>query len=397
MALYHCASCGSPNVKTDSETSGVKYNYVKGAIGTAVLGVGGAVAGIENKTQQVFKCPDCGLTLSYPLGEPYKSLIDTGVSSLEGRKTLNINGFPMSWENIVKKFPNIESGCADLEAKIETEAQNKSKAQTVEYLLSLWQKDNIEDMEFLKKTPEEIETAQKEWEENKATLTAKREQHFKSELDEIKFQVPKLETEKTTKLNELKKQTEDVSEELKKLQSQFSSLGAFKLSEKAKLKKAISEAETKIVSLKLEVDNKIKTYDKKIEEAKKNIEQLQYNLNKKLDVIYAILESPQDRFNRLTKEQAAIKKGSFPMTSGRVYLKRYYIQLLIHYGKATDQDVADVFEEFMKKATKTDVYISKTIDVSPVRRYYEPFLNATYEGVVLGKFTPVTAYYEYVG
>ena len=396
MALYRCASCGSPNVKTDSETSGVKYNYVKGAIGTAVLGAGGAVAGIENKTKQVFKCPDCGLTLSYPLGEPYKSLIDIGVSSLEGRKTLNINGFPMSWENIVKKFPNIESGCADLEAKIETEARNKSKAQTVEYLLSLWQKDNIEDMEFLKKTPEEIETAQREWEENKATLTSKREKHFKGELEEAKFQIPKLEAEKAAKVNELEKQIANISEELKNLQSQLSSLGAFKFSEKAKLKKAISEAETKITSLKSDVDNQIKTYNEKIEDTTNDIEQTRYNLNKKLDVIYAVPESPRDKFNRLKEEEAGIKKGSFPITSRGVYIKRYYIQLLIHYGKATDEDVKDIFDEFMKKALKTDAYITKTV-VSPVRRYYEPFLNATYEGVVLGEFTPVTVYYEYVG
>jgi hypothetical protein len=43
---------------------GIKYNYLKGAVGTVALGVGGAAAGITSEKQQVFKCPDCGTTLT---------------------------------------------------------------------------------------------------------------------------------------------------------------------------------------------------------------------------------------------------------------------------------------------------------------------------------------------
>ena len=45
VALYRCAACGSPNVVTDIQKEG--YDYVKGAIGTVVLGAGGAVAGLD--------------------------------------------------------------------------------------------------------------------------------------------------------------------------------------------------------------------------------------------------------------------------------------------------------------------------------------------------------------
>ena len=48
-------------------------SYKKGIVGTVVLGVGGAVAGIESKTQQVYKCQDCGMTLSYSMPENLKS------------------------------------------------------------------------------------------------------------------------------------------------------------------------------------------------------------------------------------------------------------------------------------------------------------------------------------
>lgn len=31
MALYRCAACGSPNVVTDTQIGGLKYDYLKGA------------------------------------------------------------------------------------------------------------------------------------------------------------------------------------------------------------------------------------------------------------------------------------------------------------------------------------------------------------------------------
>ena len=55
MALYRCAACGSPNVVTDTQIGGLEYDYLKGAVGTAILGAGGAAAGIKNQRQQVFK------------------------------------------------------------------------------------------------------------------------------------------------------------------------------------------------------------------------------------------------------------------------------------------------------------------------------------------------------
>ena len=86
MALHRCAACGSPNVVTDTQNDGVKYNYVKGAVGTVLLGAGGAAAGIQSDNKQVFKCPDCGLTLNEPMAFEIKTLIDMGVMSAEARK-----------------------------------------------------------------------------------------------------------------------------------------------------------------------------------------------------------------------------------------------------------------------------------------------------------------------
>ena len=49
MALYRCAACGSLNVVTDTQIGGLKYDYLKGAVGTAILGAGGAAAGMKNQ------------------------------------------------------------------------------------------------------------------------------------------------------------------------------------------------------------------------------------------------------------------------------------------------------------------------------------------------------------
>lgn len=131
MALYRCASCGSPNVKTDSETSGVKYNYVKGAIGTVALGVGGAAAGIESKTQEIFKCPDCGLTLSYSMPGSLKDAIDRGLVDENIRTFLFVEGFgQLSWSLIRKQYKNIEEGIAD---KIISERKDKQITTLLEY------------------------------------------------------------------------------------------------------------------------------------------------------------------------------------------------------------------------------------------------------------------------
>lgn len=106
MALYRCAACGSPNVVTDTQQQG--YNYVKGAIGTAILGVGGAAAGINGKTKKVYKCPDCGLTLNEPMSFEIKTLIDFGVMSPAARKNLKLGDVPIDWEVFTAKYRNIE-------------------------------------------------------------------------------------------------------------------------------------------------------------------------------------------------------------------------------------------------------------------------------------------------
>ena len=114
MALHRCAVCGSPNVVTDVQAGGVSYNYKKGIVGTIVLGAGGAVAGIESKNQQIFKCRDCGNTLTYEMPESLRNAIDRGLISEDARSFLYADGYGrLSWSVLRKQYKNIEEGFAD--------------------------------------------------------------------------------------------------------------------------------------------------------------------------------------------------------------------------------------------------------------------------------------------
>lgn len=126
MSLYRCAACGSPNVVKDSQAGGVSFNYKKGIVGTVVLGAGGAAAGIENKTQVVYKCPDCGITLTYPMAAEEKAAIDAGVFSATARENLSVYGIHTPWTYFTKKYAHIESGSADEEIK-----RNEAHAATI--------------------------------------------------------------------------------------------------------------------------------------------------------------------------------------------------------------------------------------------------------------------------
>ena len=136
MSLYRCAACGSPNVVTDTQTGGIKYNYVKGAISTVALGVGGAAAGITNETQRVFKCPDCGITLTYAMPQDMKNLIDIGVMSADARNKLSYSGIPITWDFLLSKYKNIESGLGDQIAKKEADTKRLKALRGIEILKS---------------------------------------------------------------------------------------------------------------------------------------------------------------------------------------------------------------------------------------------------------------------
>ena len=130
MSLYRCSVCGSPNVTCESRLSGIKYDYAKGAMGSVILGPGGAAAGITSTTETIYKCADCGAALPYPMADHIKAWIDLGVISLEARKTMEMDF--IYWDGLTAQYKNIEKGPADEaieKAKQLDEANKQAKKQ----------------------------------------------------------------------------------------------------------------------------------------------------------------------------------------------------------------------------------------------------------------------------
>ena len=98
IAIYRCAACGSPRVKADEKREG--YSITKGIVGTAIFGNVGAVAGINGKKKTYYHCPDCGTTLSYPMGRTILNVINEYISNPSANESAL-----RSWK---KNYPNIE-------------------------------------------------------------------------------------------------------------------------------------------------------------------------------------------------------------------------------------------------------------------------------------------------
>ena len=221
MALYRCAACGSPNVVTDTQKEG--YDYVKGAIGTAILGTGGAVAGVNGKTKRVYKCPDCGLTMNSPMPDEIKTLIDIGVMDVDARKRLSLRGTPMEWDFLKRKYKNIENGVAD-EIAASREAF-KDELRNTKYSLE-WQ------LEFDYAS-----------EEGKALLESLRpvfEAEYTRMMEEADEQVvAKKQQEKAKELERL----QEFRNKQSRLNAELSSLGWFKNARKKEIQAELAKVE----------------------------------------------------------------------------------------------------------------------------------------------------------
>lgn len=129
MSLYRCAVCGSEHVITDKQKSGVKYDYVKGAVGAAIVGLPGTLAGFTSDSRTVYVCKDCGATLTYPMPEELKNLIDIGC--MTGRKNnLVLHGARMDWDVLKSQYKNIAPSSSNESGKHSSGSPASLKAGT---------------------------------------------------------------------------------------------------------------------------------------------------------------------------------------------------------------------------------------------------------------------------
>lgn len=255
MAMYRCAACGSPNVKPDSQAGGIKYNYVKGAVGTVVLGPGGAAAGITSETQSVYKCPDCGLTLTYPMDAEIKAAIDLGVVDFDSRNNLSCHGVTMPWEFVVKHFKNVESGAGDEEEKRRTEETAKhieiDTSRNAEFIEELAQR--IMAGKNAPETDVDVENEQKLWELAYGDLIRERDAALeaakKANEEDAELEANDREAVLYLEKEETKKKRDKLVTECNALKQQLNNLGFFKFSEKNSLRNKISDVTERIAAL----------------------------------------------------------------------------------------------------------------------------------------------------
>ena len=69
-----CASCGSKNVSVSENSEG--YDVKKGLVGTALMGTGGAVMGVNGKKQKYYHCNECGELLNHCMAPDIAENID---------------------------------------------------------------------------------------------------------------------------------------------------------------------------------------------------------------------------------------------------------------------------------------------------------------------------------
>ncbi len=247
MSLYRCAACGSPNVITDNQNAGVKINAAKAVAGTIAIGAGGALAGLENNTQAVYICKDCGITLSYPMPDDLKQLIDMGLTSAEIRKNAKLMNTRIYWDFITKKYPNIGE-VTDSNKEVEP---GSARARLIEKYT----------FDYLSEQGKEILESSRE-----IYITAK------EECVQVENEVKKQEHERLKKeIAEANDEANRLTEEIQKHNAELKQCGIFAFSRKKELQEIIANKQNEINRALERAESRTEWLDSK-ESTNKNIE-----------------------------------------------------------------------------------------------------------------------------
>lgn len=367
MSLYRCAACGSPNVVKDSQAGGVSFNYKKGIVGTVVLGAGGAAAGIENKTQVVYKCPDCGITLTYPMAAEEKAAIDAGVRSATARENLSVYGIHTPWTYFTKKYAHIESGFADEEIK-----RNEAHAATIkeintqtmrsiaDAILEDYQSYQVE-VSLLEHSETDVNERQANWEAaSKNVLEARQrenEQAEKALRAELEKALEKIGNDTSAELADLSSKKEALAKEAEELNTELPSLGLFKWKRKKEINERLLQIEGETVSIN---EKKSKLDASQRSTSRALTEKMEADLSQKRDEIdkkYPLEESPIEHKEKLLKKKAYL---DYIRENGQYIEKK----------KAAGNIVVYKFIELMSFDSKTRIALSIGNDSDQNGNYY---------------------------
>lgn len=264
MSLYRCAACGSPNVVTDTEKEG--YSFAKGAVGTVLLGVGGAAAGINGKSKTVYKCPDCGTTLNYSMGFELKTLIDMGVMSERARDSLELNGVKIDWITLTSRYKNIEQSYLTTTSAPTSQESNVSiKSAEEKKESSLSEEERNENIQKYQLARSKHKKAHEKWEDECLIVKEKRKALVSEEL--ISYE-NKLKNDIEQRLKsadaDFKKKIAEIDSKIQKAESELASLGFFKFKDKKNLRNELENLESQKSTLSSNYQNEKSNLEKQL-------------------------------------------------------------------------------------------------------------------------------------
>ena len=271
MSLYRCAASGSPNVQRDTQAGGIKYNYKKGLVGAAVFGEAGAVAGIENKREDVFVCPDCGARLTHSMPIEMKNMIDMGVRSVNARKSLRYMGIPLEWSQIKGMFKNIESGIGD-----DLEASRKK-------------------LEGLRSSNVVEQLNEDRTKESRALKAAKRDIVIQKVIDELSdYQIAEMNRQQDLKknLDDCANARKQIADKQNMCKVELSKLGVFSFSRKKELKNQI-----------VILEEQVKAADKKYDDARRAFEKKKETWEVDKDKMAIIMKNAVDHYGPMILDE----------------------------------------------------------------------------------------------
>ena len=309
MALHRCAACGSPNVVTDTQKEG--YDYVKGAIGTVVLGVGGAAAGINGKSKQVFKCAACGLTLSYAMPQNIKIAIDIGVANVDAREHLTVDGTPVFWDYLTEKYPNIEHGAADMEAEQRSQMHATQELSDEEHRRIKYAdffKTHQADIEKYRKIIEPIYRFKLAcWEAETEEIQKLRNSKFESTIsEEATKHRQEYETAYSTAMDTFTADKAACAQRKADAEALLLTLGAFDFAKKSNTKKLIKEMAEKIAAIGEQIHLTEQTYKKENDGFDAWLNEKKEQVLSEIDATHPLPSKPTMPFvmeERLSKQQ----------------------------------------------------------------------------------------------
>lgn len=318
MALYRCAACGSPRVVTDEQTGGISFDYKKGIAGTIVLGAGGAVAGIQNQTEHVFKCPDCGISLSYSMPDEIKRAIDAGVQNLDARDQLTLYGVHVPWHFFTQKYCNIEQGPADeaLKENGNHAAQLQQIHSQTNHFIAQAIINKLESLQvelgLSEHFDERFDELQIAWEATtKETLQARQEAYEQTHHEILcasQEAITKIEQDTQSQITELKTSCSALCNEKAELEKELSSLGLFSGKRKKEVRAKLEQIEAKLTEnnhAELQLTQSLHAAkDQLLQEMK----QKEAARKAEVDKNYPIPESPAEHKKKLSEFQAFLTK-----------------------------------------------------------------------------------------